>query len=347
MRKKEEYKTLKRKLADLEKRNVVGTKKEFEALQSKWGQLEKSFKAAQQKKLKSRPTDNGESCPPIIKPKPITPMKKEGVLSPEFVMKVNKLREQVAIVSRSLGAAEDVNKVKDDLDKISPKILELEEINEVGIRGTPEQISQGKRVLQKLLDEWATVNITISQLMMRTPPSKSPSPCPVISGNQQTHATDITDLEGWLDEMEVKMKEWKEISESAPEQSRKLLKEMEANISKRHKSVMLLMSKKSRMSPAYDDSTKRVEAIGHKWRNLLAEMTIRRDKILGEGGVHRVLSRWWEPHVVLRDWIRRATDAYDAPVTIADEAALRNSLSNLKVCTYIFCNLYFIRPQDI
>lgn len=41
---------------------------------------------------------------------------------------------------------------------------------------------------------------------------------------------------------------------------------------------MLLMSKKSRMSPAYDDSTKRIESIGHRWRNMLAEMTIRRDK---------------------------------------------------------------------
>lgn len=333
LRKKEEFKTLKRKLGELEKRNIVGTKKELEALQAKWSQLEKSFKAAQPKKRdpKTKTPDTSESCPPIIKPKPISPLKKEGALAPEFVMKVNKLRELVATISRSLGAAEDVNKVKDDLDKISPKILELEEINEIGLRGTIEQVSQAKRVLQKLLDEWATVNITISQLMMRSPPSKSPSPCPVISASPQTQASDITDLESWLEEMEGKMKEWKEVSEISPEESKARLKEMEANISKRHRSVMLLMSKKSRMSPAYDDSTKRIEAIGHKWRNLLAEMTIRRDKILGEGGVHRVLSRWWEPHVVLRDWIRRATDAIDAPVTIADEAALRNSLSNLKV----------------
>lgn len=51
--------------------------------------------------------------------------------------------------------------------------------------------------------------------------------------------------------------------------------------------------------------------------------------------MHRVLSRWWEPHVVLRDWIRRATDAIDYPVKIADEAALRNSLSNLKVSAFV------------
>lgn len=41
---------------------------------------------------------------------------------------------------------------------------------------------------------------------------------------------------------------------------------------------MLLMSKKSRMSPAYDESARKMETIGYRWRNLLAEMTIRRDK---------------------------------------------------------------------
>ncbi|ODM94747.1 Dystrophin, partial [Orchesella cincta] len=330
LRKKEEYKAVRRKVGELEKRNVVSLTKDFDALQAKWTQLEKSFRAAQPKKPVKGKTPEAP-CPPIIKPKPISPLKREAILSPEFVMKVNKLREQVATVSRSLGAAEDVNKVKDDLDKISPKILELEEINDAGIRGSPEQISQGKRVLQKLLDEWATVNITISQLMMRSPPSKSPSPCPAATVSPQSPQTDISDLEAWLDEMEGKMNEWKDLGDIPPEESKRRLKEMETNISKRHRSVMLLMSKKSRMSPAYDDSTKRIEAIGHKWRNLLAEMTIRRDKIFGAGGVHRVLSRWWEPHVVLRDWIHRASDGLNTPVKIADEAALRNSLSNLKV----------------
>lgn len=221
-------------MAELEKRNVAGANIEFEALQTKWTTLEKSFKAVQPKK-KTKTPDTSESCPPIIKPKPISPLKKETiVLSPEFVMKVNKLREQVATISRALGSSEDVNKVKDDLDKISPKILELEEMHEGGIRGTPEQITQGKRVLQKLLDEWATVNITISQLMMRAPSSKSPSPSPVIS--PQSQASDITELESWLEEMEGKMKVWKE-SEMSSEESRVRLKEMEAHISKRHRYV--------------------------------------------------------------------------------------------------------------
>lgn len=43
---------------------------------------------------------------------------------------------------------------------------------------------------------------------------------------------------------------------------------------------MLLMSKKSRLSPAYDDSTKKIECIGTRWRNLLAEMTMRRDRYM-------------------------------------------------------------------
>ncbi len=63
------------------------------------------------------------------------------------------------------------------------------------------------------------------------------------------------------------------------------------------RSVMLLMSKKSRLSPAYDDSTKKIEIIGTRWRNVLAEMTMRRDKICGETGVHRITGlqqgKWW------------------------------------------------------
>jgi len=47
--------------------------------------------------------------------------------------------------------------------------------------------------------------------------------------------------------------------------------------------------------------------------------------------MHRTLSKWWEPQVVLRDWIERANDAVEAPVQLSDETGMRNSLSNLKV----------------
>jgi hypothetical protein len=44
-----------------------------------------------------------------------------------------------------------------------------------------------------------------------------------------------------------------------------------------------------------------------------------------------ILFYFIEPHVVLRDWIRRASEAVDPPVMLADESSLRNSLSNLKM----------------
>lgn len=165
--------------------------------------------------------------------------------------------------------------MKQDLDAVSPKVLDLEEQFEGGMRGSPEQIVQAKRVLQKLLDEWSTLSITTGQLLLRSP-SKSPSPSPVFSPVPQT--TDILDLETWLDEVEVRLKEVKEAGADGSEVAKERLKAIESEVSKRHRSVMLLMSKKSRMSPAYDDSTKKIEVIGTRWRNLLAEITMRRDR---------------------------------------------------------------------
>lgn len=119
------------------------------------------------------------------------------------------------------------------MDKISPKILELEGHDEIGMRGTPEQIIQGKRVLQKLLDEWSTVSITVGQMLIRSPASKSPSPVPVFPTSPQT--SDIMDLESWLDEIEIKLKTWKEISGMGPEEAKEKLKEIETEVSKRHR----------------------------------------------------------------------------------------------------------------
>lgn len=157
---------------------------------------------------------------------------------------------------------------------MSPKVQEFEELEESGIKGTPDQVLQAKRVIQKVLDEWATVNITVGQMMLRSPPSKSPSPG---SGLTSPETSGIFDLEEWLDDMEGMLKEWK--ANSTPtDEAKQNLKQMESKVSKRHKSVMMLMSKKSRMSPASDEASKKLETIGYRWRNLLAEMTIRRDR---------------------------------------------------------------------
>lgn len=57
-------------------------------------------------------------------------------------------------------------------------------------------------------------------------------------------------------------------------------------------------------------------------------------RICGGTGMHRTLSKWWEPNVVLRDWIERANEAVKGPVQLSDETAMRNTLSNLKVSCY-------------
>jgi len=113
--------------------------------------------------------------------------------------------------------------------------LELEEQYENGIRGTPDQVIQSKRVLQKLLDEWSTLSITVGQMLLRSPVSKSPSPSPVFS-SASPQTSDIMDLEAWLDEIEVKMKQLKEDSESNDSESTKeQLKHLESQISRKHR----------------------------------------------------------------------------------------------------------------
>jgi len=120
-----------------------------------------------------------------------------------------------------------------DLDKINPKILELEQHDEIGLRGTPDQIIQAKRVLQKLLDEWSTVSITVGQMLISSPTSKSPSPVPMFPSSPQT--SDIMDLESWLDDIEIKLKSYKANSGMSQEEAKAKLKEIESEVSKRHR----------------------------------------------------------------------------------------------------------------
>lgn len=115
----------------------------------------------------------------------------------------------------------------------------MEEQFETGMRGSPDQIAQSKRVLKKMLDEYSTLSITIGQLLLRSPPSKSPSPGPMFSPVPQT--TDIFDLESWLDEIEIKLKNLKDAAitagEGGTDEAKAYLKEIEAQVSKRHRFV--------------------------------------------------------------------------------------------------------------
>jgi len=106
--------------------------------------------------------------------------------------------------------------------------MELEELEEHGLKGSPEQTAQGKRVLGKLVDEWATVNITASQVLLRSPSSKSPSPSPSASKLESEGS-----IEEWLDSMEQELKDWKYMNDS--DEGKRKLKDMDSEISKRHR----------------------------------------------------------------------------------------------------------------
>lgn len=115
-RKSVEYRNLQRKFSELKKRNVTGLSPEMLSLGDNWSKLEASIPPPKPKepvavitKKVPPPIDDVDSCPPIVKPKPISLNKKDnGVMSTDCIMKANKLREQIATISRALGSAEDV-----------------------------------------------------------------------------------------------------------------------------------------------------------------------------------------------------------------------------------------------
>ncbi len=91
---------------------MSGLSPEMNELEKNWLELQNEMEAARPKKLTQQQPKQGareDSCPPIVKPKPISLMKKEiGILSTDFVIKTNKIRETIATVTRALGTAEDL-----------------------------------------------------------------------------------------------------------------------------------------------------------------------------------------------------------------------------------------------
>jgi len=136
-KKASEMKLVKKKVEELRKRNIRGLSPTLNSLEVKWKRIEGAMKAIkedekrkiakeketaekvkkenevaiQKEAIKAKEdllTKDNEDCPPILRPKPIVAKKEMGMAPPEFVMRVNKLREQVATISKALGSSEDV-----------------------------------------------------------------------------------------------------------------------------------------------------------------------------------------------------------------------------------------------
>jgi len=109
-----EYKILQRKYAELKKRNVTGLQPEISKLDENWGKIDKIIADIKSKEVIPEPKPisasiSNDGCPPIVKPKPISLVNKDkGTMSNDFVMKINKLREQIATHTRAVGASEDI-----------------------------------------------------------------------------------------------------------------------------------------------------------------------------------------------------------------------------------------------
>lgn len=70
-----EFRNLKKKFAELKKRNVLGLAPDMNELEKNWAELQNDMEAARPKKLTKQQPKQGareDSCPPIVKPKPIS-----------------------------------------------------------------------------------------------------------------------------------------------------------------------------------------------------------------------------------------------------------------------------------
>lgn len=133
-KKSEEMRLLKKRVEELNKRNLGVFTPNFQTLEREWAKLEKMLKQSEEKpgrsgnsrtgrekskipipqtKTAASPKEDAKIAneEPVIKVSTV-PVKAKGphitTWSPEVVTKVNRLREQVAAISRSLASSEDV-----------------------------------------------------------------------------------------------------------------------------------------------------------------------------------------------------------------------------------------------
>ncbi|KYN01545.1 Dystrophin, partial [Cyphomyrmex costatus] len=210
-----------------------------------------------------------------------------GVNPQEFIARINKLREAIATVSRSLNSLplngrdyelfisqeECLKKINNALNILKPNVDEVNYVCEsVTRQAKREQSDQIKRLSEKLQDEWASVNQNYTERYNRW--------IKCYEKWRELHNTCRTFAE-WLDKMEDALKKCNVFSHSKASKTKTF--ELEQEVSRMQRTlnnINIANTDISSRASAEDviELQSIIENIKHRWHNLVTEINARKEK---------------------------------------------------------------------
>ncbi|XP_018303902.1 dystrophin isoform X8 [Mycetomoellerius zeteki] len=211
----------------------------------------------------------------------------DGVNPQEFIARINKLREAIVTVSRSLNSLplngrdyelfisqeECLKKINNALNILKPSIDEVNYVCEsVTRQAKREQSDQIKRLSEKLQDEWASVSQSYMERHNRW--------IKCYEKWRELHNTCRTFAE-WLDKMEDALKKCNVFSHSKASKTKTFELEQEVSRMQRTLNNINTVSTDISSRASTEDVIELqniIENIRHRWHNLVTEINTRKEK---------------------------------------------------------------------
>ncbi|XP_018351022.1 PREDICTED: dystrophin isoform X9 [Trachymyrmex septentrionalis] len=210
-----------------------------------------------------------------------------GVNPQEFIARINKLREAIVTVSRSLNSLplngrdyelftsqeECLKKINNALNILKPSVDEVNYVCEsVTRQAKREQSDQIKRLSEKLQDEWASVSQSYMERHNRW--------IKCYEKWRELHNTCRTFAE-WLDKMEDALKKCNVFSHSKTSKTKTFELEQEVSRMQRTLNNINIASTDISSRASTEDVIELqniIENIKHRWHNLVTEINVRKEK---------------------------------------------------------------------
>ncbi|XP_018376985.1 PREDICTED: dystrophin, isoforms A/C/F/G/H-like isoform X2 [Trachymyrmex cornetzi] len=210
-----------------------------------------------------------------------------GVNPQEFISRINKLREAIVTVSRSLNSLplngrdyelftsqeECLKKINNALNILKPSVDEVNYVCEsVTRQAKREQSDQIKRLSEKLQDEWASVSQSYMERYNRW--------IKCYEKWRELHNTCRTFAE-WLDKMEDALKKCNVFSHSKTSKTKTFELEQEVSRMQRTLNNINIASTDISSRASTEDVIELqniIENIKHRWHNLVTEINARKER---------------------------------------------------------------------
>lgn len=210
-----------------------------------------------------------------------------GISKPDFVTRTNKLREAISTVSRSLNSPplngkeyesyinqeECLSKINNALTILKSSVEEVENLSsDVVRRSRKEQADQIIRLVEKLKDEWSTVNHKYSTRY------NTWTKC---SENWKSLHNNCRTFSDWMDMAEELLSKLNATGYSKAAKTK--VPELELEVSRRQYTINNITTSSkdiiARSSPEEaKDLQGMVESLKNRWQHLSAELKIKKEK---------------------------------------------------------------------